>query len=80
MENRFKNIRLKNHIKQHRARLDMTQQNLAESVGVRRQTIISIEKGQYVPSALLAFKIAAALEMNADDLFELKIREEKNEN
>jgi putative transcriptional regulator len=80
MENRFKNIRLKNHIKQHRARLDMTQQNLAESVGVRRQTIISIEKGQYVPSALLAFKIAAALEMNADDLFELEIREEKNEN
>lgn len=62
---------LANHIKQHRARLNLTQQQLAERVGVRRQTIIAIEKRQYVPSALLAFLIARELGMCVDDLFEL---------
>ncbi len=62
---------LRNHIKQHRARLDLTQQDLGERVGVRRQTILAIEKGQYVPSALLAFRIARILGMRVDDLFEL---------
>nr|MBN2277752.1 helix-turn-helix transcriptional regulator [candidate division Zixibacteria bacterium] len=62
---------LKNHIKQHRARLDLTQKRLADKVGVKRQTILSIEKGHYVPSALLAFQIARALGMRADELFEL---------
>ncbi|UCD94474.1 MAG: helix-turn-helix transcriptional regulator [Candidatus Zixiibacteriota bacterium] len=65
-------MKLKNHIKQHRARLDLTQQALAEKVGVRRQTILAIEKGQYVPSALLAFKIAGALGMNVDELYEIE--------
>ena len=60
-----------NHIKQHRARLDLTQQDLAERVGVRRQTIIAVEKLQYVPSAKLAFLIARALGMRVDELFEL---------
>lgn len=63
--------RLENHIKQHRARLNLTQQALAERVAVSRQTIIALEKGQYVPSALLAFKLARALEMKVDELFEL---------
>lgn len=62
---------LRNIIRQHRARLGLTQQELAEKVGVRRQTIIAIEKGGYVPSAILAFKIAAALEMEVMELFEL---------
>jgi putative transcriptional regulator len=65
-------MRLNNHIKQHRARLDLTQEALAEKVGVRRQTILAIEKGQYAPSALLAFKIARVLGMRADELFELE--------
>jgi putative transcriptional regulator len=60
-----------NHIKQHRARLNMTQEDLAERVGVRRQTILAIEKGRYAPSALLAFRIARELGMGVDDLFEL---------
>jgi putative transcriptional regulator len=64
-------MKLRNHIKQHRARLDLTQQDLAERVGVRRQTILSIEKGKYVPSALLAFQIARELGMRVDELFEL---------
>jgi putative transcriptional regulator len=62
---------LKNHIKQHRARLSLTQEQLARAVGVRRQTIISIERRRYVPSALLAFRIARALGMRADEVFEL---------
>jgi DNA-binding XRE family transcriptional regulator len=65
-------MKLINHIKQHRARLDLTQQALAKKVGVGRQTILAIEKGQYVPSALLAFKIAGALGMKVEELFELE--------
>ncbi|MFH2056522.1 MAG: helix-turn-helix transcriptional regulator [bacterium] len=65
-------MNLKNHLKQHRARLNLTQQQLAEQVEVRRQTIIAIEKGQYVPSALLAFRLAQALGMKVDELFELE--------
>jgi DNA-binding XRE family transcriptional regulator len=64
-------MKLVNHIKQHRARLNITQQVLAEKVGVSRQTILAIEKRQYVPSALLAFQIAKALGMRADELYEL---------
>ncbi|MDD3732837.1 MAG: helix-turn-helix transcriptional regulator [candidate division Zixibacteria bacterium] len=63
-------MKLINHIRQHRARLDLTQEELAEKVQVRRQTIISIEKGRNVPSALLAFRIARVLEMRVDELFE----------
>ena len=68
----MKIMKLNNHIKQHRARLDLTQQQLAEMVYVRRQTILAIEKGQYIPSALLAFRIAKAMGMRADELFELE--------
>jgi len=62
---------LRNHIKQHRARLDLTQQDLAERVGVRRQTILAIEKGHFIPSTVLAFRIARELGMRVDELFEL---------
>ena len=65
-------MKLTNHIKQHRARLDLTQQDLAEKVGVRRQAILAIEKGKYVPSALLAFQIAGVLGMKVDALFEME--------
>lgn len=71
-------MRLGNHVKQHRARLDLTQEDLARRVGVRRQTILAIEKGHYVPSALLAFRIARELGMRVDDLFELVDGEEGN--
>lgn len=64
-------MKLINHIKQHRARLDLTQDDLARRAGVRRQAILAIEKGKYVPSALLAFQIARELGMKADELFEL---------
>ena len=61
-----------NHIKEHRARLDLTQEQLAERVGVTRQTIISIEAGRYVPSSLLALKIARVFERPVERIFELK--------
>jgi putative transcriptional regulator len=64
-------MKLINHVKQHRARMDLTQQDLAERIGVRRQTILAIEKGHFIPSALLAFRIARELGMRVDDLFEL---------
>ena len=53
---------VRNHIRRLRfARGEMTQQSLAERVGVTRQTIIAIESAKYSPSLELAFKIAAAL-------------------
>jgi putative transcriptional regulator len=61
-----------NHIKEHRARLDLTQEKLAERVGVTRQTIISIEAGRYVPSSLLALKIARVFERPVEQIFQLK--------
>ncbi|MBD3256987.1 helix-turn-helix domain-containing protein [candidate division GN15 bacterium] len=70
---------LANHVKQHRARLDLTQQALAELTGVRRQTILAIEKGHYVPSTVLALRIARALGMKVDDLFELTETGDSNE-
>jgi putative transcriptional regulator len=65
-------MNLRNHLKQHRARCDLTQDELARRVGVRRQTILMIEKGRYAPSALLAFKLARVLGMRVDELFELE--------
>lgn len=69
-------MKLNNHVRQHRARLDLTQQELARRVGVTRQTILAIEKEHYVPSALLAFLIARELGMSVDGLFELVEAEE----
>jgi putative transcriptional regulator len=76
MQVHFGAMLLKNHIRQHRARLNLTQQDLAERVGVRRQTILAIEKGHYIPSALLAFQIAKAFGMSVEELFELSGDEE----
>jgi putative transcriptional regulator len=72
-------MKLVNHIRQHRARMAMTQEDLAQRVGVRRQTILAVEKGRYVPSALLAFQLAHALEMPVTELFELQPEEERHD-
>lgn len=63
---------MKNLIKLERARNNITQAELAEKVKVARQTIIAIEAGKFVPSTLLAFKIAKVLNCKADDIFELE--------
>lgn len=56
-------------IKENRARLNMTQEQLADKVGVRRETILWLEKGKYNPSLRLVHDIAMALGMRIDDLF-----------
>lgn len=63
---------MKNSIKVERARHNLTQGDLAEKVGVSRQTINSIETKKYVPSAVLALKIAQVFQMLVEDLFELE--------
>ena len=49
---------------------EMTQQDLANRVGVTRQTIIALEAGKYVPSLLLAFRLARAFGVNVEDVFQ----------
>ena len=56
-------------IKEFRARHDLTQEDLARLVGVRRETIIHLEKGKYNPSLKLAHDIAEALKAGIDELF-----------
>ena len=52
-------------------RNEISQEALAEAIGVTRQTIHSIEKGKYIPSALLAFKISKFFEKNVEEVFYL---------
>ena len=56
-------------IKEHRARVNLTQEQLAEKVGVRRETIVFLEKGKYNPSLRLAHDVASALGVRIVDLF-----------
>ena len=63
---------LHNRIKEHRVARGMTQQNLAAAAGVSRQSIISIEKGRYVPSLPLALKLAALFNCPVETLFRLE--------
>ena len=60
---------MKTKIKEHRAKYDMTQDTLAETVGARRETISRIEKGQYNPSLKLAMDIAKVFEVTVEELF-----------
>ena len=60
---------MKTRIKELRARYDLTQEDLARKVGVRRETILFLEKGKYNPSLKLAHDIAKALETSIDELF-----------
>jgi putative transcriptional regulator len=60
---------MRTRIKELRARYDLTQDELAKKVGVRRETILFIEKGNYNPSLKLAHDIAKALQTTIDNLF-----------
>lgn len=62
---------MKNNIRVERAILRMTQQQLAERIGVTRQTINAIEAGKYVPSTVLALKMAAVFGKSVDNVFQL---------
>jgi putative transcriptional regulator len=62
---------VKNSVFEARTKRDMTQEALAQEVGVSRQTIIAIEKGKYTPSVALALKIARAFGARVEDFFTL---------
>ena len=64
--------RLDNDIKVLRARDDLTQADLAERVGVTRKTINTIENGHFVPSTVLALKIARVFGVPVEEVFRLK--------
>jgi len=66
-------------IKELRARHDMTQEDLAKKVGVRRETILYLEKGKYNPSLKLAHEIAKALKTTIDELFIFEDEEQNGE-
>jgi putative transcriptional regulator len=63
---------MKNSIRVERAIKDITQQELAQAVGVSRQTINSIEAGKYVPSTVLSLKIAKYFQKPFEAIFELE--------
>lgn len=63
---------MKNSLKVQRAIRDFTQQQLAELVGVSRQTINAIEKGNYVPSTTLSLKLARVFNKPLEEIFQLE--------
>lgn len=67
----MKKLRLENRLKLARVERGLSQEQLAMRAGVTRQTISSIETGQYVPSALLAFVLARRLDKGVEELFTL---------
>ena len=60
---------MKTRIKEYRAKHNLTQEKLAEMVGVRRETIIFLEQGKYNPSLKLAHNVARALKTTIDEIF-----------
>jgi len=60
---------MKTRIKEFRVRYDLTQKELANKVGVRRETIVFLEKGKYNPSLKLAYKIARVFKTTIEELF-----------
>ena len=63
---------LANRLKEKRGELGLTQAELAEAVGVTRKTVNTVENGVFVPSALLALKLARALSLPVEELFWLE--------
>ncbi len=61
-----------NNVQEYRNKKKVTQEELAKAVGVTRQTIIAIEKGDYTPSVLLAIKIAKFFRTPVENLFTIK--------
>jgi DNA-binding XRE family transcriptional regulator len=61
---------LRSKLKTRRILADLTQEDLAKKVGVTRQTVLAIEKGNYAPSVILAIRLAKALGCTVEDLFD----------
>ena len=62
-------LRMKTRIKEYRTKHNLTQEKLAEMVGVRRETIIFLEQGKYNPSLKLAYNVATVLKTTIDEIF-----------
>ncbi|MGM5483744.1 MAG: helix-turn-helix transcriptional regulator [Nanobdellota archaeon] len=60
---------MKTRIKELRAKYNLTQEQLADKIGVRRETILFIEAGKYNPSLRLAFQVAKVLKTNVENIF-----------
>ena len=60
---------LKNRLKEHRVRINVNQTEMGSLVGVSRQTISQIERGDYSPSVTLALKIAKVFNVSVEDIF-----------
>jgi putative transcriptional regulator len=71
---------MKNKLKVYRAMHNLTQEQLADVIGVSRQTIIAIESDKYLPSLGLAFKIAKLFKVAVEDIFIYKEKGDENEN
>jgi len=63
--------KIRNTLKVQRAKRDLTQEQLAELVGVTRKTINTVENGVYIPSTYLALKLSQVLEVPVEELFQL---------
>ena len=63
---------IRTRIKELRARYDLTQDELADKVGVTRQTMLYLEKGKYNPSLLLAHRVAKALNSSIEEVFTIE--------
>lgn len=63
---------MRNNLRVERARVRMTQQELAERTGVTRQTIVAVEQGKFNPSTVLALKMARVFGVTVEALFELE--------
>lgn len=61
---------LYNHLKEYRAKINVNQQEMGKLVGVSRQTISQIERGDYSPSVTLAIKIAKIFDAKVEDIFD----------
>lgn len=63
-------VPLMNHLKEYRAKINVNQQEMGQLVGVSRQTISQIERGDYSPSVTLALKIAGVFQTSVENIFE----------
>jgi putative transcriptional regulator len=61
--------KIKTRIKEYRARYNLTQEDLAKKAGVRRETIVFLEKGKYNPSLQLAYEVAKTLKATIEEIF-----------
>lgn len=63
---------MKNKIKEYRVKFNLTQQELADKVQVRRETVVFLEKNKYNPSLILAFRIAQTFKIKIEDIFKVE--------